>query len=142
MFQLNEQFLNEIGLGGLPEEQKKAFLAHFREQLEVRVGTRLSEGLTEEQFGQFESFIERKMDDVYTWLRANVPEYQSDPAFQQMAAANQGKISQDVLFSEYASLKWLSINRPNYKEIVAATIDELKREISENKDAILSQAGE
>lgn len=137
MFQLNEEFLQDIGLGDLPEEQKKAFLGHFREQLELRVGTRLSEGLTEAQFEEFESFIERKMEKVYEWLRANVPEYQSDPVFQQMVAANQNNVSQDVLFSEYASLKWLSLNRPNYKDIVAATIDELKREIMENKDQIL-----
>ena len=49
MFQLDDKFLQDVGLGGLPEEQKQAFLAYFREQLELRVGTRLSEGLTDAQ---------------------------------------------------------------------------------------------
>ena len=39
MFQLDDKFLQEVGLGDLPDDQKQAFLAHFREQLELRVGT-------------------------------------------------------------------------------------------------------
>lgn len=49
MFQLDDQFLQDVGLGGLPPEQKQEFLNYFREQLELRVGTRLSQGLTDEQ---------------------------------------------------------------------------------------------
>ena len=44
MFQLDDKFLEEVGLGSLPADQKQAFLAHLREQLELRVGTQLSEG--------------------------------------------------------------------------------------------------
>ena len=49
MFQLDNNFLQEVGLGGLPADQKKLFLGHFREQLELRVGTQLSEGLSDAQ---------------------------------------------------------------------------------------------
>ena len=44
MFQLDDKFLEEVGLGSLPDDQKKLFLDHFREQLELRVGLQLSEG--------------------------------------------------------------------------------------------------
>ena len=44
MFQLDDKFLQDVGLGSLPDDQKKMFLDHFREQLELRVGTKLSEG--------------------------------------------------------------------------------------------------
>ena len=47
MFQLDDKFLEEVGLGSLPADQKQAFLAHLREQLELRVGTQLSEGLSD-----------------------------------------------------------------------------------------------
>ena len=73
MFQLDDKFLQEIGLGGLPDDQKQAFLAYFREQLELRVGTKLSEGLSDAQLDEFESFIDRNRAEVDAWLAANDP---------------------------------------------------------------------
>ena len=53
MFQLDDKFLQDVGLGDLPEDQKAAFLQHIYEELELRVGTKLSEGLNEQQLGEF-----------------------------------------------------------------------------------------
>ena len=71
MFQLDDQFLQDVGLGDLPDDQKQAFLAHFREQLEMRVGTSLSDGLSDAQLAEFESFIDRDDEKVAAWLDAN-----------------------------------------------------------------------
>ena len=57
MFQLDDKFLEEIGLNSLPEEQKKPFLQHIYDELELRVGTKLSDGMTDEQLEEFESII-------------------------------------------------------------------------------------
>ena len=141
MFQLDDKFLQDVGLGGLPEDQKKLFLDHFREQLELRVGTRLSEGLTDAQLAEFESFIDRKDDNVNAWIAANVPKYEEDQVYQQLKSGAPAQIPQNVILAEYASLKWLGINRPDYKEVVAQTMSELKSEIIANRDAILSADG-
>ena len=137
MFQLDDKFLQDVGLGGLPDEQKKMFLDHFREQLELRVGTRLSEGLSEAQLEEFEAFIDRKDDIVNSWLAANVPTYEDDQIYQQLKAGAPAQTPQNVILAEYASLKWLGLNRPDYKEVVAQTMEELKNEIIANRDAIL-----
>ena len=137
MFQLDDKFLQDVGLGDLPEDQKKLFLDHFREQLELRVGTRLSEGLSDEQLEEFESFIDRKDDRVNAWLAANVPNYEEDTIYQQLKAGAPEQIPQNVVLAEYASLKWLGLNRPDYKDVVTATMNELKSEIIANRDAIL-----
>ncbi len=137
MFQLDDKFLQDVGLGGLPEDQKKLFLDHFREQLELRVGTRLSEGLSDAQLEEFESFIDRKDDRVNAWLAANVPNYEEDTIYQQLKAGAPEQIPQNVVLAEYASLKWLGLNRPDYKDVVTATMNELKSEIIANRDAIL-----
>lgn len=137
MFQLDDRFLQDVGLGDLPEEQKKAFLDHFREQLELRVGTRLSEGLTDGQLEEFESFIDRKDDRVNSWLIANVPNYAEDAIYQQLKAGAPANIPENIIRAEYASLKWLGLNRPDYRQVVAATMEELKAEIIANRDAIL-----
>lgn len=137
MFQLDDKFLQDVGLGNLPEDQKKLFLDHFREQLELRVGTRLSEGLSDEQLQEFESFIDRNEEKVNAWVSANVPQYEQDPIYQQLKAGAPENIPHTVVLAEYASLKWLGLNRPNYKDVVTQTMAELKAEIIANRDAIL-----
>ena len=137
MFQLDDKFLEEVGLGGLPDEQRQMFLDHFREQLELRVGTKLSEGLSDAQLQEFESFIDRNEERVNAWIATNVPEYEQDPIYQQLKAGAPEGIPASVVLAEYASLKWLGINRPNYKEVVSQTMAELKAEIIANRDAIL-----
>lgn len=142
MFQLDDKFLEDVGLGGLPDDQKKLFLDHFREQLELRVGTQLSEGLSEAQLSEFESFMDRDMQRVTAWLDANVPDFDSDPVYVQLKANVPQNVPQNAVLSEYASLKWLGINRPNYREVVTKTIEALKKEVSENRDVILGAASE
>lgn len=142
MFQLDDKFLQDVGLGELPADQKQAFLDHFREQLELRVGTRLSDGLSDAQLEEFESFIDRNEEKVNGWVAANVPDYQNDQIYQQLKSGAPENIPELVVLSEYASLKWLGINRPDYREVVSQTMDELKREIISNRDAILGAGTE
>lgn len=137
MFQLDEKFLEDVGLGGLPDDQKQAFLEYFREQLELRVGTKLSEGLSDAQLDEFESFIDRDAEKVEKWIADNVPNYQEDNIWQQIKTGAPDDVPELVIKSEYASLKWLGINRPDYRDVVAATMQELKDETLKNRDAIL-----
>lgn len=140
MFQLNDDFLKELGLGELPEEQKQAFLEHIYSELETRVGTRLSEGLSDEQLQEFESFMERDEPKVRAWLAAHVADYAQDPAFTQLAQNVPEGTPEIATLAEYASLKWLSMNRPDYRDVVRVVLEELKKEISSNRDAILGGA--
>lgn len=137
MFQLDDNFLEELGLSGLPPEQKQAFLEHVYSQLELRVGTRLSEGLSDAQLSEFESFIDRDAEKVRNWISINAPEYQNDPTYMQLRQAAGEGIDENSLLAEYASLKWLNLNRPDYRDVVKQVFDEIKQEISGNKDAIL-----
>lgn len=138
MFQLDDQFLQDIGLGALPEEQKGPFLQHVYDQLEYRVGIRLSEGMTDAQLEQFEAIIDRKSEVVEAWVAQHAPNYQADPLFQRIQEASGLAATDPVLRAEYAATKWLEINRPDYRDVVAKTLEDLKEEISKNRDAILN----
>lgn len=140
MFQLDDNFLEELGLGELPAEQRKAFLEHVYSQLELRVGTRLSEGLSDEQLSEFESFVDRDKEKVQAWVEVHAPDYQNDPAYQQIRQSVGPEVSDDIVLAEYASLKWLGLNRPDYREVVKQVLDELKKEIISSRDAILGAA--
>jgi hypothetical protein len=137
MFQLDDKFLQELGLDQLPDDQKQAFKEHIYSELELRVGTRLSNGLSEAQLTEFESFVDRNDEKVRTWIMANVPDYQNDPSYQQLQANIPQGTDPSAVLAEYASLKWLSLNRPDYRQVVASVLEELKAEIVGNREAIL-----
>lgn len=137
MFQLDDQFLQDIGLADLPEEQKKPFLQHVYDQLEYRVGIRLSEGMTDAQLEEFEAIIDKKQDVVDAWLAQYSADYANDQLFQKIKEASGLPGDDPVLRSEYAATKWLEVNRPDYRDVVAKTLDELKQEIAQSRDSIL-----
>lgn len=137
MFQLDDKFLADIGLADMPEGEKKPFLQHIYDELELRVGTRLSQGMTDEQLEEFEAIIDHKDEVIAPWIAANAPQYQSEEVFVRMQQATGLTPDDKRLRDEYAATKWLEINRPDYRDVVAATLEELKQEIMQSKDALL-----
>lgn len=137
MFQLDDKFLEEVGLQDLPEEQKKAFLQHIYDELELRVGTRLSDGMSDAQLEEFEAIIDRKEDVIVAWLAKHVPDYHNDQAFGRIQQATKLDVNDPGLRAEYTATKWLEVNRPDYRDVVAAVLAELKKEIGASKDVIL-----
>lgn len=153
MFQLDDNFLNDVGLGGLPDDQKQAFLQHIYEELELRVGTKLSEGLSEDQMGEFESFIDAGSaggDDerirqeaenkVRAWYDKHLADYASHQDFVQLRDSAPAGTSDITIMCEYGSLKWLELNRPDYRQVVAAELEALKKEIAASAPTILGSA--
>ena len=85
-----------MGLSAMPEDQKQEFLDYIQEELEVRIGERISKGLTEVQLNEF-----------------------------------------DQITDQAEATKWLEKNRPDYREIVTRTIEELKQEIRLNRSKLI-----
>lgn len=137
MFQLDDQFLADIGLNDLPEDQKKAFLEHIYSELELRVGTKLSDGLSDAQLEEFEKIIDRDEEKVREWLSQNAPDYQQDEAFARIVEAAKLDPNDNSVLAEYTATKWLEKNRPDYRDVVAQVMAQLKTEIVGNKDTIL-----
>ncbi len=76
MFKLDNALLEELGLGALPAEEKNKMLAQIYETLEMRVGMKLAEQMTNEQLDEFEGFIDRNDEaGALTWLETNFPNY-------------------------------------------------------------------
>ena len=79
MLKLDNNLLDEIGLGDLPDEQKKAMLQHIYETLEFRVGTQLANQMTDKQLEEFEQFIDaggdNNQEQALHWLETNLPNY-------------------------------------------------------------------
>ncbi len=73
---LDHNLLVELGLGALPESEKTSLLNHIYETLEMRVGMRLADQMSNEQLEEFEKYFEAKDDaGAFHWLETNFPNY-------------------------------------------------------------------
>ncbi len=85
---IDDSLLTELGLGGLPQQEKTNLLKHIYETLEMRVGMRLADQMTNEQLDEFERFFNAQDDaGAFRWLETNFPNYK------------------DIVAEEYAKLK-------------------------------------
>ena len=141
MFQLDDQFLQTVGLGNLPDDQKQAFLQHTYETLEERVGMRLASSLSEAQLEEFEAFASQNEEKTYAWLDTNVPDYKNQEDYKQLSASAPEGVTPLMIAAEYASVRWLEITSPNYRQVVAEELTKLRDEIIASKDQIGQASG-
>ena len=91
MFKLDDNFLQDIGLGTLPQEQKAQMLRDIYETLELRVGMKLAEQMTDAQLDEFEALVDKKDDPAaLKWLETNFPHYK------QVVADELEKLKQEI----------------------------------------------
>ncbi len=139
MFQFDESFLETVGLSGMPEEEKENFLQYAQDQLEVRIGEKMSEGLSEEQLGEFERIIDNDQDTVQKWL-ANAGDYKNDEIYKKLLDGSEVAEDTPEFLNDYVTAKWLEQNCPQYQDIIRESIEGLQREITQQKDEILENA--
>ena len=136
---INEQFLDEVGLGALPPQEKQTFLEYLYSEVELRVGDALSKDMTPEQVVEFKKIADKDSSFIVNWLSAFVPMYHSDALFEKMQKNTGYDVADTRLLSEYAATKWLELNRPDYAQIVADVVSKIRQEIIENKDQLLNK---
>ncbi len=69
MTQLNKQFLQDVGITGLSDEEEKQTLESLARTLEMRVGMALASQLSDEE-------LENVPEDIdENWLEKNIPDY-------------------------------------------------------------------
>lgn len=137
MFQIDDRFLTDAGLGALSAEDRAGLLQHLYETLELRVGTQLSHGLSDAQLEEFECIIDRDVDVMVAWVERHAPHFLQDPVYQRMREALSGAEG-SVILCEYAATKWLEVNRRDYRDVVAVELDQLKSELADAAPGILA----
>lgn len=76
MFQIDDKFLEGLGLAALPQEEKDKMKAHIYETLEMRVGMTLASNMSEAQLDEFEGLMNKNDEEgALKWLEANFPNY-------------------------------------------------------------------
>lgn len=108
---LDDSFLNDLGLENASPEQKQAFVHRVLETLELRVGTRLADGLSDEQIEEFETMTPSETDS-----------------------------SEVVAQKQQLMEEWLRANHPNHEDVIAEELAKLKQELKSGLDAVTSGA--
>ena len=76
MLKIDDNLLHDLGLGDMPVAEKNEMLQHIYATLEMRVGMKLAEQMSDEQLDEFESFIDGNDEEgALKWLEANFPDY-------------------------------------------------------------------
>ena len=76
MIRIDDTLLEEIGLISLPKADRDQLLRQIYETLEMRVGMRLAERMTDQQLDEFERFIDTNDEaGALKWLETNFPDY-------------------------------------------------------------------
>ncbi|MBS1696678.1 MAG: hypothetical protein JST91_31235 [Actinobacteria bacterium] len=129
MIQLNDDFLADVGLQDMPRGNRTPFLQTVYETLELRVGSLLSEGLSDDQLSEFSAIIDREPRTIVAWIEHYAPTYTDDPIFQRLSEGLGEKESASGIVCEYAATKWLEVNSPDYRDLVAAELGRISEEI-------------
>lgn len=127
--EIDEKFLDEVGLSGMPEEKKREFLKRTKAELEVRVGREISKGLSPEQIKEFEALSEGDQRVIKKLVFEMDSDFRDDKVYQ-LILERSGKEKGDWdTLGEYLSVRWIQKNRPDYREVVERVTEELKNEI-------------
>lgn len=110
MFRLDDELLKEIGLIDLPQEEKTKMFNQIYETLEMRVGTRLANQMSEEQLTEFESYIDKNDEaGALKWLETNFPNYKQVVADElEKLKAEIRQVAPQILASIKQKLLWSS----------------------------------
>lgn len=137
MFQLDDNFFKGIDIDRMSPEEAAVFKQHVQEELEARIGERITDGFSNEKLEEFEKIIDDVPGFVDNWLMINVPDFRNDRAFIALTQQNGGQENRQTI-SEFASMKWLEINRPDFNQITTIVMKEMQDELKANIDKIFS----
>jgi len=133
----DDNFLMEVGLQALPESQKKEFLAQAQEELEVRVGEIMCEGMSDEQLLEFEKLMENDQETIRKMVFELKEDFRVDSVYLKLLKKHGVKEGNWEILSEYLSVKWIQKNRPEHKKVVEEVAEALKAEIRAQAPEIL-----
>ena len=135
---LDNDFLAEVGLQDMPEERKKAFLEHVQDELEVRVGEKISDEMTLEQVKEFEQVVSNDQEAIRKMVLDMKQDFRQDETYKQILKRHGVSQGNWEILAEYLSVKWIQNNCPNYREIVTEAKERLKNEIMQNREQLLA----
>jgi hypothetical protein len=83
MIKIDEKFLEEVGLSAMPSEKKAEFIKQTQEELETRVGEKMSEGMTVDQLREFQGIMQNDRN-VMIRVLSRIGDFRDDEIYQKL----------------------------------------------------------
>ncbi|MBR0403286.1 hypothetical protein IJI55_01930 [Candidatus Saccharibacteria bacterium] len=91
--QFDEEFLDKVGLSDLPKDKKESFLASLQGELEMRVGHKMSEGMSDAKLLEFDELSQSgDTEAIQMWIRTERPDYR------EIARDELEKLTEEIIF--------------------------------------------
>ena len=103
MIKIDEKFLDEVGLSHMPDEKKPDFIAQTQEELENRVGEKMSEGMTLNQLREFDGIMNNDRNTMIHVL-SQIGDYREDELYQKLLKRHGVEEGNLVILGEYLSV--------------------------------------
>ena len=118
----------------LPENQRQDFLEYAQEQFETRIGEVMMNKLTKEQQEEFDKISTDDAGAIQKVLD-KYPDYEKDFTYRRLINNGSDELQAK---SDFAVVKWLDENFPNYSDEINKILADLQSEIYAQKDKILA----
>jgi len=125
MFDLNEEYLADIGIATMPEPARSTLVTNIKKLIQNRLNIKLADELTDDKVSELER-ISSSIDDAKWWLGENFPKYRDSAEFEQF---KQQVTDGNDPASLFAQSKWFQVNIPNFALLLQQTLDEVKSEL-------------
>ena len=164
-----DDFLEELGLSKMSEDETVNFLSGFCQKLMSRIGEKLTDGMSEEKVNELSFLMKGNTPEGMKWLEEFVPNYRESQEFKTLLKTTANEMGLKVkslekffahedyiqqwisitrisncindIISETVAMYWLQKHRPDYAQIVMETRVELKEEVIRNRAHILDGGG-
>jgi hypothetical protein len=122
-----EDLIIELGIEGFEPEKQERII----DELNMRVGEAIINGLSEAQVGEYEAIINGDQAVIDAWLANNDPGYADTIAYQQLAEGVENDPDKVPADKVYTSMAWIEKNSPNLSETVATIKADLKANLAQ-----------
>jgi hypothetical protein len=124
MFELDDQFLTDIGIINMPEPARGKLIQGIQKMVQDRVTIELSNQLTDEIVEQLEQ-IGTSKEAAENWLAQHLPQYATSAEFEQFKT----RVTDGDPVMLFAQTKWIDANIPNFPAILLQVLTEVKGEL-------------
>ncbi|HRN90255.1 MAG TPA: hypothetical protein PK265_00540 [Candidatus Saccharibacteria bacterium] len=129
MFDIDDKFMEEIGILTMPKEARDQLVAGIEQSIKNKVFIAVADDLNDFLQSELES-IGESQEFAKDWLSRNLPHYDGSNEFTQFS---QRVGSQDDITVEqlYAYTKWFEMNIPTFGSILEQVKEQVKQELKQ-----------
>lgn len=127
MFDIDEKFMEEVGILTMPKEARDRLVAGIEESIRNKVLIAIADDVTDFLQSELEN-IGESSEFAKEWLSKNMPHYDGSNEFEQFRqrAGSQDDVTVEQL---YAYTKWFEMNIPTFGSILENVKEQVKQDL-------------